>query len=238
MTHEEVAMSHWLGLRPEDLTESEREALAGDPVLAERHAEELALGAEVATLDAPTEGPEADRVLARLEARKQPPRGGGRAGPAGLAVGLGLAAAVLLTWLPAGEEETSPMRDRGPGASPATVVLRAAAEGPRGLRVLRSGDIIGLEERVVFEVWTSSEGFLVLRDADSRALLDPERTAPWSASAGRHPFGRPAPLSWRPDVATDTTLVQVAWCPEPPADPAGDLGAACVTSELALRWER
>ena len=143
------------------------------------------------------------------------------------AVALALAAAALLaTKLPAD------MRDRGVVIPPLEVHLQAAAEGPRGVRPLTSGGAVARDERVLFEVHVSGDGYLAL-DGDRDGRVWPSGEA-WSVRSGVHVVGGDRMLSYRPDALDAGSVTYVAWlCETPPS--AGER-QDCAMDRLVLTW--
>ncbi len=216
-------MKPWIGLRPEDLSDEQRDALTRDPALAGAHAEALDLGTRLGALDAPVAPPTAEQVLARL---RTPPR---RTRWAPWVGGLAVAAAALLVLRPGGEP-TPGQRDRG--AAPALPPgLEAVAESSSGvLRGVSDGAAVGADERVIFRVTAPAAGELRLDQAGTGPLYPPPGDH-WQVPAGTHAPGGQAPLAWRPDTLGPDreTRIVATWCPS--------TGGTCLESVMLLRWD-
>lgn len=201
-----------IGLREDELTEAEREALAAlleDPEARREHDEALALAEALAGFEDAPDGPSADQVLDRARPRR---RRWAWAAP------LLMAAAALLvvgTWTPE-------QRTKGGGAGPQPVVLEAAAEGV-SLRALQEGAEVGADERILFQV-RSGPGDLVLTEIgpDGRTEI-----ARWKTPGGVSALGGATPLAWTSTGSGPRRYV-VEWCDEG--------GEPCAEDELVLRW--
>lgn len=203
-----------IGLRDSDLHATERadlrQLLADDPEAREEHDFAMGLGDRLGG-DEPG-GP----TLAEVRARAEPTSRRWLWG-AGLAVA---AAALLVVGMPT----ESGIRDRGGPAGP-SVRLSAVAEGPAGVRPVRSGARIGPDEQVVFWVQASGEGSLTLTEDGSHRVY-PTGSGVWSAIPGDQVLGDEQPLAFRPEqVGPHTYTVELC-----------DPSRRCVRHQLALEW--
>ena len=208
-------MSHELvGLRAEDLEPSEVEELEGllssDEEARKDHA--FARQIEHLLVDDEDRGPSVDALRARAASRGWGPVTG---------VALAVAASGMLFL---GLQGDDGVRDRGVGAVLA-VELTAVAEGPEGVRNLRSGGRVSAAEQVVFWVKASGEGTLTLTE-DGSTQVYPLGAAVWRARTGEQVLGGVQPLAYRPDTAGPHRYTVELCDPE----------ARCVKHELGLEW--
>lgn len=197
----------FLGLRDGDLTDSEREQLAGDPILRARHEEELSLGGRLHELS----DPPAQRRPSRKVASPRWPV---------VVSGLALAAGVLLT---VGSRQAV-LTPRGMGDATLSVRLDAVETTQR--RALVSGDRLGADEAVAFRVQASAPGMVRITEDGGTPVYPPSGT--WRVEAGEHWLGgEAAPLQWRTDAGAGVHQYRVELCVS-----AGE----CVSEELELVW--
>lgn len=230
-----------IGIRETDLDSSERAALAerllSDPEARREHDAALRLSSELSALvDPPAVFTTADVLAKAAEQRRKP--AGYRAPVAGI---LALAAATVL-WVNVGVDNSpEDQRFRGSGVEGAmgSVHLEAAAEGPSGLRALADGADVSAIESALFQVTTTSAGYLVVFEANPTGLTQvwPDDGGSWQAPAGQHAVGGATPLGWRPDDGAGRRVYEV-WLCEAPVDDGADLvDGNCAVDRIVLNWE-
>ena len=205
-----------IGMRSEDLSEAERDALAvllQDSPEASRYAEFANEMSDILLGLAEEEGgPSLEDIRVPRRANRW------------IWGAAGLLAASALAWLAMPVDE---VRSRGAGALPAgSVVLNAVAEGPEGLRPISDGRVAA-DERVVFWVTARVPGAIVITEDGSGAVFPTSGT--WQVDAGEHAPGGQQPLTWRPDDNGGNHAYLVELC---------DANGACAADTLNLAWDR
>ena len=215
------------GVRPEDLTPAERQALEKASTETQAaHAAALQLGERLEDLPPPSiVRPPPESLLARVRHRKAR-----RTVLRIAAAALALAATALLMVGIWPEEEGQ--RDRGAFAPPpGSVHIQAAAEGPRGPRALAEGDAVANNEGVLFRAQVDYDGYLFLTEVETGAVVWPPEGEQWEVTAGQDAtVGGDALLAWRPDRRLERATYRLWLCPHPKRN------VLCVYDELTLTW--
>ncbi len=230
----------WIGMRPAELTESQRTRLSQDEVLRRRHLLYLDLGRRMEALPPPSRCPRVSDVLGKAEAASHTlSRIKRDSGASHWLFGLPLLAAamvlVTLALVRKGtietetEEETVPHELQPDQEVASELTLEALGSTLMGDRPLHDGGRLEAHEDLLFRVHVLAEGYLQIEEtAGGRRLLGP---------TGRllEPGTHTLKSGWEAPSATGTVIGFRAFlCPQPLRGATDSMPMGCAMSEISL----
>ena len=229
----------WIGMRPADLTESQRTRLSQDEVLRRRHLLYLDLGRRMEALPPPGRSPRVSEVLGRAQAASHTlSRIKRDSGASHWLFGLPLlAAAVVLVTMALvreGSTEHEPAEIVPDALQPeqevaSELTLEALGSTLMGDRPLHDGGRLEAHESLLFRVHVLAEGYLQIEEtAGGRRLLGPRGRL---LEPGTHTLES----GWEASGPEGQTVGFRAFlCPRPLRGAADSMPVGCAVSEISL----